>query len=364
MCFFVALTLMVGTAGLPHVIVRFYTVKNVKAARWSAFWALLFISMLYLTAPATAGFARYYMIQGLNGKSAKELPSWFTSWDKTGLIRWLDDGDGRVRYSNTEDNEIFRKGALSWDELASLETSHALWLGSGGSQGQDGRAVLRDAGLSGPDRDIIVLATPEMAELANWIIALVAAGGLAAALSTASGLLLVISSSIAHDLYYRVINPNASEKQRLLLGRGVIGVAVVIAGLFGIYPPGFVGQVVAFAFGLAAASFFPAIVLGIFSKQVGTVPAVAGMVVGIGLTAFYIIACVFRGMQPWTFGVLENGISPQGIGTIGMLLNFGVTLALTPLFPPPNEKVQRMIDAVREPEGEGPALEMESAIDH
>ncbi len=360
----VALTLMIGTAGLPHVIVRFYTVRNVKAARWSAFWALVFIAMLYLTAPATAGFARYYMIQGLNGKSAEELPAWFTSWEKTGLIRWLDDGDGKVRYSNNEDNEIFRKGALSWDELAQLETAHALWLGSDGDKGQDGRVVLREEGLSGPDRDIIVLATPEMAELANWIIALVAAGGLAAALSTASGLLLVISSSVAHDLYYRVINPNASEKQRLLLGRAVIGVAVVIAGLFGIYPPGFVGQVVAFAFGLAAASFFPAIVLGIFSKQVGTIPAVVGMVAGIGLTAYYIIACVFYAMQPWTFGVVENGISPQGIGTIGMLLNFAVTLALTPLFPPPSDSVQRMIDAVREPEGEGPALDMESAIDH
>ena len=215
-----------------------------------------------------------------------------------------------------------------------------------------------------PDSDIIVLATPEMAELANWIIALVAAGGLAAALSTASGLLLVISSSVAHDLYFRVINPQATEKQRLLLGRAVIGVAVVVAGLFGIYPPGFVGQVVAFAFGLAAASFFPAIVLGIFSKRVGTVPAVLGMVTGIGLTAFYIIACVFYGMAPWTFGVFPSGISPQGIGAIGMLLNFGVTLALTPLFPPPSQAVRDMVDAVREPEGGGPALDFEAAIDH
>jgi cation/acetate symporter len=362
--FLVALTLMAGTAGLPHVIVRFYTVKNVKAARWSAFWALLFIAMLYLTAPATAGFARYYMILGLNGSSAEDVPTWFTSWERTGLIRWLDDGDGRVRYSNTEDNEIFRKGKLSWDELARLEKDHAAWIASRGQQGSDGRAILRAKGLSGPDRDIIVLATPEMAELADWIIALVAAGGLAAALSTASGLLLVISSSVAHDLYYRVINPNATEKQRLLVGRAVIGVAVVIAGLFGIYPPGFVGQVVAFAFGLAAASFFPTIVLGIFSKRVGTVPAVLGMVSGIGLTGYYIIGCVFQGMTPWTFGLVKNGVSPQGIGVIGMALNFVVTIALTPLFAGPSRKVQDMIDAVREPEGEGPALEMEASIDH
>jgi cation/acetate symporter len=362
--FLVALTLMVGTAGLPHVIVRFYTVRSVRAARWSAFWALAFISLLYLTAPATAGFARYYMIQGLNGTPGDQLPSWFTSWEKTGLIRWLDDGDGRVRYSNTDDNEIFQKGALSWDELLQLEKQHVLWAETVGARGQDARPGLREMGLSGPDRDIIVLATPEMAELADWIIALVAAGGLAAALSTASGLLLVISSSVAHDLYYRVINPTATEKQRLLLGRGVIGVAVIIAGLFGIYPPGFVGQVVAFAFGLAAASFFPAIVLGIFSRRVGSVPATLGMVVGIGVTAYYIIGCVFRDMPPWTFGIFEHGISPQGFGAIGMLLNFAVTLALTPLFPAPSEEIQEMIDAVREPEGVGPALAMESAIDH
>jgi cation/acetate symporter len=360
----VALTLMVGTAGLPHVIVRFYTVKNVKAARWSAFWALLFIALLYLTAPATAAFARFYMIQGLQNQSAEELPAWFRSWEKTGLVRWFDNGDGRVRYTNTDDNEIFRMGALGWDELGILERHHAQWLATAGAEGSDARIALRDQGLSGPDPDIIVLATPEMAELANWMIALVAAGGLAAALSTASGLLLVISSSIAHDLYYRVINPKATEKQRLLLGRAVIGVAVVVAGLFGIYPPGFVGQVVAFAFGLAAASFFPAIVLGIFSKRVGTVPAVVGMIAGISLTAFYIIACVFQGMTPWTFGVLENGISPQGIGAIGMLVNFAVTVALTPLFPPPSQAVQDMIDSVREPEGEGPALAMEAAMEH
>ncbi len=362
--FCVTLALMAGTAGLPHVIVRFYTVKSVKAARWSAFWALFFISMLYLTAPATAGFARYYMIRGLNGKTAEELPQWFHNWKETGLILWLDDGDGVLRYSACDDNEVFRNGKLSGVEMADIRTAHQLWIDSGGVGGVDGREVLRKKGLSGPDRDIIVLATPEMAELADWIIALVAAGGLAAALSTASGLLLVISSSVAHDLYYRVINKKATEKQRLLVGRGVIGIAVVVAGLLGIYPPGFVSQVVAFAFGLAAASFFPAIVLGIFSKQVGTVPAVCGMLAGIGFTAFYIIACVFFGMEPWTFGLFANGIDPQGIGSVGMILNFAVTLGLTPFCQSPSEAVKDMVDSVREPEGVGPAVNSESAPEH
>ncbi|WP_428261135.1 sodium:solute symporter family protein [Haliangium sp.] len=368
--FLVALALMAGTAGLPHVIVRFYTVKNVKAARWSAFWALLFISFLYLTAPATAAFARYYMIDSLQGKTEAELPTWFENWSKTGLILWLDDGDGALRYSNGADNEVFRfaAGKVFVDgesvPLPTITAGHQQWVTSKGSEGKDWRPLMREAGLSGPDRDIIVLATPEMAELFSWIIALVAAGGLAAALSTASGLLLVISSSVAHDLYFRVLNPKATEKQRLLVGRAVIGVAVIVAGLFGIFPPGFVSQVVAFAFGLAAASFFPAIVLGIFSKRVGTVPAVSGMVVGLSFTAFYIIACVYGGMSPWTFGVFEQGVSPQGIGVIGMLLNAGVTLGLTYAFPPPSQEVQDLVDSVREPEGDSPAVEIETAPEH
>jgi cation/acetate symporter len=362
--FCVALALMVGTAGLPHVIVRFYTVKSVQAARWSAFWALFFIALLYLTAPATAAFARLYMIQGLNGKSLDELPAWFNSWNETGLILWFDDGDGAVRYSAGTDNEIFRKGKIKSEELESLSASHSRWIETGGTDGVDARVALQEKKLSGPDRDIIVLATPEMAELANWIIALVAAGGLAAALSTASGLLLVISSSVAHDLYYRVIDPEATEKKRLFVGRVVIGFAVVVAGILGIYPPGFVSQVVAFAFGLAAASFFPAIVLGIFSKRVGTVPAVCGMIAGIGFTAFYIIACVFFGMAPWTFGIFPSPINPQGIGVIGMVLNFAVTLGLTPLCKPPSDEVKEMIDRVREPEGIGPAVVIEDAVSH
>jgi cation/acetate symporter len=362
--FFVALALMLGTAGLPHVIVRFYTVKTVKAARWSGFWALLFIALLYVTAPATAAFARYFMIQSLNGKTAEQLPSWFHNWERTGLILWVDNGDGVVRYSAGDDNEIFRSGTLSKTELSDLMVANQKWIDSGGIEGADARVSLREKKLSGPDIDIIVLATPEMAKLSNWIIALVAAGGLAAALSTASGLLLVISSSVAHDLYYRVLNPKATEQQRLLVGRAVIGVAVVIAGIFGIYPPGFVSQVVAFAFGLAAASFFPAIVLGIFTKRVGTVPAICGMVAGIGFTSWYIISCVFFGMAPWTFGIFPSGINPQGIGVIGMFLNLAVTLGLTPLFPAPSTKVQEMVDSVREPEDAGAAVEIETAPEH
>jgi len=363
--FCVTLSLMVGTAGLPHVIVRFYTVKSVRAARWSAFWALLFISALYLTAPATAAFARYYMIQSLQGRTEAQLPAWFRSWRQTGLILWLDDGDGRLEYyggSNpapARQNEIFRSGNLGSAERAAVEVDHQRWLDSSGVQGADGRQVLSAKGLSGPDRDIIVLATPEMASLADWIIALVAAGALAAALSTASGLLLVISSSVAHDLYYRVINPSASEGQRLAVGRMVIGLAVVVAGLLGVFPPGFVSQVVAFAFGLAAASFFPAIVLGIFSKRVGTAPAMIGMVAGIGFTASYIIGSVYAGMPDWCFG-----IGPQGIGVVGMLINFGLSLGLTPLFPAPSQKVRDMVESIREPEGAGPALVIESAPEH
>ena len=362
--FLVTLALMAGTAGLPHVIVRFYTVRSPRAARWSGFWALFFIACLYLTAPAIAAFARTYMLQTLNRATVHELPQWFESWEKTGLILWLDDGDGRVRYSAGEDNEIFRRGALPESEFVQIIRQHQLWIDTEWEDGKDGRAVLRSRGLSGPDRDIIVLATPEMAELSNWIIAFVAAGGLAAALSTASGLLLVISSSVAHDLYYRVIRPDASEKMRLGVGRGVIGLAVIVAGIFGIYPPGFVSQVVAFAFGLAAASFFPVIVLGIFSKRVGTVPAVCGMLVGISFTAFYILGTVYFGMERWTFGIFSQGVNPQGIGTIGMILNFAVTLGVTPLTAPPSRKVRAMVDSIREPEGLSPAVDIEEAPEH
>ena len=354
--FCVTLALMAGTAGLPHVIVRFYTVKSVSAARWSAFWALLFIALLYLTAPAIGGFARYTMLDGLHGKTEAELPEWFHTWEETGLILWMDDGDGRLAYTGDDRNEVFRSGAMTAASIADLKLGHASWLRGDG--GRDARPVLRQAGLSGPDQDIIVLATPEMAGLARWIIAFVAAGGLAAALSTASGLLLVISSSVAHDLYFRMLNPAASEARRLLVGRGVIGLAVIIAGILGIYPPGFVSQVVAFAFGLAASSFFPVIVLGIFSLRVGTVPAVAGMVAGIVFTAAYILGSVYFDMPSWAFG-----IGPQGIGAVGMLVNFAVTLGLTPFYRGPDRSVQDLIRSIREPEGAPPAVDIDHSLD-
>ncbi len=362
--FFVALALMAGTAGLPHVIVRFYTVKNIGAARWSAFWALLFISLLYLTAPATGAFARYYMIETLNGATREDLPSWYVKWEKTGLVAWLDDGDGKVVYSKGADNEIFNRGAAG-DSFNSIRERHALWVGSKGAQGEDGRIELaKHAKTAGPDKDIIVLATPEMAELANWIIAFMAAGGLAAALSTASGLLLVISSSVSHDLYGRIINPEAPDSKKLLIGRTTIGLAVVVAGVLGINPPGFVSEVVAFAFGLAASSFFPALVLGIFSRRVGAIPAISGMLVGIGFTGFYIIGVQFLGMEKWTFGLFEQGINPQGIGSLGMILNFAVTLVLARFCAAAGPRAQQLIDTIREPEGVGPAVDIEQAMDH
>jgi cation/acetate symporter len=360
----VTLSLMVGTAGLPHVIVRFYTVKSPQAARWSGFWALLFIAGLYVSAPAVAGFARLYMLQSLNGAHADTLPGWFQSWEKTGLVLWFDDGDGVIRYAQGADNEIFRRGALGDSELNRLVRAHQQWIDSAGERGADARVELRQRGLSGPDRDIIVLATPEMAELADWVVAFIAAGALAAALSTASGLLLVISSSVAHDLYFRIINPQADEKQRLLVGRSVIGGAVVLAGLFGIYPPGFVGQVVAFAFGLAASSFFPVIILGIFHRRMGTWPAILGMVSGLSFTAFYIVAVVFFGMSRWTFGLDTHGVSPEGVGAIGMLVNFAVALAATPFCRPPSPATQAMISDMRNPEHAGAAHAIEEALDH
>ncbi len=368
----VTAALMFGTAGLPHVIVRFYTVKNVRAARWSAFYALGFISLLYMTAPAVGAFARYYMIDpvaGLNERTNETLPDWFQNWRTSGLIDWVDlDGNGTVSYTanrtgeivdGVTPNEVWNLSGVDRTQREAIQADPTAWAAAT----PDAHATLTDmGGKPQPDNDIIVLATPEMANLADWIVAFVAAGGLAAALSTASGLLLVISSSVAHDFYFRVVAPDASEKQRLLVGRIAIAFAVVIAGYFGVSPPGFAGEVVALAFGLAAASFFPAIVLGIFTKRLGTVPAVAGMVVGLTFTMAYIItqksnAILGDGLSETLFAadsVLRTkwllGIDAQGIGTIGMLVNFAVTLALMPLFPAPSDKVKAMIDSIREPE--------------
>ncbi|NET77232.1 sodium:solute symporter family protein [Okeania sp. SIO1F9] len=303
---FITIALMVGTAGLPHVIVRFYTVPNVRAARYSAGWALLFIAILYTTAPALATFARYNLIDSLHNKTLEEVQQldWATKWKNTGLLEFTDkNNDGSFQLTpDIETNEIRI------------------------------------------DRDIIVLSTPEVAKLAPWVIALVAAGGLAAALSTASGLLLVISSSIAHDVYYRMIDPGASESRRLMVGRVMVGFAIAIAGYFGVNPPGFVAQVVAFAFGLAAASFFPVIILGVFDKRTNREGAIAGMVSGLLFTTVYIIGVKFAGMPTWFFGV-----SAEGIGTVGMVLNFIVTLVVSRMTPPPPLEIQEMVEDLRSP---------------
>jgi len=311
---FITIALMVGTAGLPHVIVRFYTVPNVRAARYSAGWALLLIAILYTTAPALSMFARYNLIDSLHNKTVTEVQQldWAKKWESTKLLEFNDkNGDGRLQ--------------LTPDKATNEITI---------------------------DNDIIVLSTPEVAKLAPWVIALVAAGGLAAALSTASGLLLVISSSIAHDVYYRMINPHASESRRVFVGRIMVGFAVVVAGYFGVNPPGFVAQVVAFAFGLAAASFFPAIFLGIFDKRTNKEGAIAGMLTGLIFTTVYIIGVKFAGMPTWFFSV-----SAEGIGTLGMIINLIVTLIVSRLTPPPPPEIQALVEDLRSPivEEETPA---------
>lgn len=307
---FMTISLMIGTAGLPHVIVRFYTVPNVRAARYSAFWALFFIALLYTAAPAYAIIAKYNLLDELNGKTRTDIDKldWAVSWEETGLLTFNDTNSDGVFTFSKQDSEI----------------------------------VI--------DRDIIVISTPEVAGLPPAIIALVAAGGLAAALSTASGLLLVISSSVSHDIYYRLINPEANEKQRLLVGRVVILIAVVIAGLLGIYPPGFVAQVVAIAFGLGAASFFPIILLGIFDKRTNSAGAIAGMVVGLGFTLAYIIPSKFFDAPNWFFGV-----TPEGIGTLGAILNFVVAFTVSRVTPPPPLEIQELVESVRVPRGAGGA---------
>jgi len=334
--FCITFALMVGTAGLPHVIVRFYTVPSVKAARLSAGFALMFIAILYTTAPSVASFARYNMIDTLNNQVYETAPTWVKNWENTGLLAWVDkNNDGIMQYSAGKPFAGKPKFAKSTGNNGERLVSNKL---------------TTNANEFYVDRDIMVLANPEIANLPAWVIALVAAGGLAAALSTASGLLLVISASISHDLYYRMINPQATEKQRLFLGRVMIGVAVCIAGYFGINPPGFVAQVVAFAFGLAASSFFPIIVLGIFSKKTTKEGAIVGMACGILFTMIYIIQIKFFGVKPWFLG-----ISAEGIGTIGMLINFALTIIVSKFTPEPPQEVQDMVENIRYPRGAGEA---------
>jgi cation/acetate symporter len=336
--FAITMCLMVGTAGLPHVIIRFYTVPTVRAARISAFYALIFIAILYTTAPALGAFARYTLTNVLSDTTYATAPSWFKNWEKTGLLAWVDkNNDGVITY---------RAGAPF--------KGKPIFSGETGPAGQ--RLLKNDATENANelyiDNDIMVLATPEISQLPNWVIALVAAGGLAAALSTAAGLLLVISSAISHDLYYRIINREASEQKRLAIGRIMMGIAVLVAGYFGINPPGFVAQVVAFAFGLASASFFPVIVLGIFWKRATKEGAISGMVTGIGFTMLYIIQTKFMGVAPWFMN-----ISPEGIGTVGMLINFAVTIVVSLCTAAPPAAVQDMVESVRIPRGAGAAVD-------
>lgn len=307
--FFITAALMVGTAGLPHVIVRFFTVPKVRDARLSAGYALLFIAILYTTAPAVAGFARANLLDTVKDAPYEEIPEWFTNWESTGLIVYDDkNADGLIQYTPDE-------------------TTNELQI----------------------DQDIMVLANPEIAQLPNWVVGLVAAGGLAAALSTAAGLLLVISTSVARDLIRRTFVPDITQQRELLFARIAAGGAVVIAGYFGINPPGFVAQTVAFAFGLAAASFFPAILLGIFSKTMNKEGAISGMVTGIVFTAAYIVYFAF--MNPefnnadhWWFG-----ISPEGIGALGMVFNLIVAIVVSRFTQNPPPHIQKMIERIRVP---------------
>ena len=309
--FAITFALMVGTAGLPHVIVRFFTVKKVADARKSAGIALLLIAILYTTAPAVAAFARTNLIETISNKPYAEVPQWFKKWEGTGLISFKDiNNDGLINYVNSEENELY------------------------------------------VDRDIMVLANPEIANLPNWVIALVAAGGLAAALSTAAGLLLVISASVSHDLIKRVLYSNISEKGELIAARISAFFAVCIAGYFGINPPGFVAAVVALAFGLAASSFFPAIVMGIFYKKMNKQGAIAGMLAGIGLMLFYMLKFKFNFFGGGDSSGYWFGISPEGFGTIAMLVNFIVALFVMNITSPTPDHIKKMVDNIRIPENE------------
>ena len=339
--FAITLALMVGTAGLPHVIDRFFTVPEVKDARKSAGLALLFIAILYTTAPAIAVFARTNLIETVENTSYSEIPEWFKNWENTGLIAWSDkNGDGKIQYVNG--SAIDGKKPVYTDE-----------------RGAYGERLISNANSDANelyvDRDIMVLANPEIAKLPNWVIALVAAGGLAAALSTAAGLLLVISTSISHDLIKKQIKPDISEKSELWAARISILVAIIIAGYFGINPPGFVAAVVALAFGLAAASFFPAIILGIFDKRMNRQGAVSGMVVGILLMLFYMMKYklgMFGGGGPedWWFGT-----SPEGFGTIAMLVNVVISVVVSRITIAPPAEVQDIVEHIRIPSGAGEA---------
>ena len=307
--FCITMALMVGTAGLPHVIVRFFTVKKVSDARKSAGWALLFIAILYTTAPAIAVFSRTNLIETVSNQPYEEMPEWFDKWETTGLLGFTDKNeDGLIQYTaETTTNELT------------------------------------------VDADIMVLANPEIAQLPNWVIALLAAGALAAALSTAAGLLLVISSAVSHDLLKKMVMPNISDKGELIAARIAATGAVCLAGYFGINPPGFVAATVALAFGLAASSFFPAILLGIFSKRINKEGAISGMLVGVSLMLFYMLKFKFGWFGGGTKADWWFGISPEGFGTIAMIANFVVTLIISSKTPAPSKDIQTLVENIRKP---------------
>ncbi|MCH2450430.1 MAG: cation acetate symporter [Gracilimonas sp.] len=340
--FFITAALMIGTAGLPHVIVRFFTVPKVKDARISVGYALIFIAILYTTAPSIAAFAKYNLMETVNEEEYVEMPKWFSVWEETGLLTWIDKNeDGIITYAPGE--------AISGLPDIKRNVDGEI------VRGNFGEVKVNNAPVEGPnelyvDRDIMVLANPEIANLPAWVAGLVAAGGLAAALSTAAGLLLVISTAVSHDLIKKQIKTDISDKSELMWARISAGGAVIVAGYFGINPPGFVAEVVAIAFGLAAASFFPAIILGIFYKKMNRQGAVAGMIAGLLFTLGYVI--FFKIAFPevnspeyWWFG-----ISPEGIGTLGMILNLLVAFAVGMIFPEPPEEVQEMVESIRYPQ--------------
>lgn len=340
--FAITMALMVGTAGLPHVIVRFFTTPTVRDARKSAGYALLFIAILYTTAPAVAAFARINLLTNVPDVAYQQAPEWIKTWENAGLIAWQDkNGDGVIQYGA---GAPFTGSPQFTDE-----------------RGANGERLISNAPTAAEtelyvDRDIMVLANPEIANLPGWVVALIAAGGLAAALSTAAGLLLVISTSISHDLLKSNFKKDISEKGELLAARIAAGVAVIVAGLFGIYPPAFVAQVVAFAFGLAAASFFPVIVMGIFSKKMNKEGAIAGMAVGLVFTFSYIVFFKFISPELDTAEHWWFGISPEGIGTLGMIFNFVVSVAVASVTKAPPEEIQHLIEDIRVPRGAGGAI--------
>ncbi len=348
------LSLMIGTAGLPHVIIRFFTVPKVSDARWSAGWALVFIAILYTTAPAVGAMAYFNLINTVQDTDAvgsaegnleyEKRPEWFKNWEQTGLLQFRDkNGDNRIQYYNDKNPEFAEKAE---------------------SYGWKGNELFHKQGdglRSGPDKDIMVLASPEIAKLPNWVIALVAAGGLAAALSTAAGLLLAISSAISHDLLKSIFMPNISERGELLAARLSMAAAIVLAGILGLDPPGFAAEVVALAFGIAGASIFPTLMMGIFSKRVNNIGAVCGMLAGFFATTGYI--ALYKGFffikgtellanQPSDFIL---GIGPHAFGAVGALINFGVAFAVSAITAEPPRHIRELVESIRVPKGAGAA---------